>query len=516
MKKFDNYKIIIKLAWRSVWKNKRRTTLTLLTVMVGCAMIIFTNAIATGSHDKMIEDAVAANVGHIQIHERDFWQNRTIEYAFEDKDELYQDLKNLNKENLFCKRVHAAGLLSLKDLTSGVLIQAINPEEEKQVTSMHIKIIKGRYLNSADKKSIIIGDTLAKNLEAEVGNVVSMISQGFDGSIAAENLTIVGIYKSGNLEYDRTLMIMPIEQAKETFTMMGYINSIVVRAKNSAEIEKTYLGLKNIIIQQEDNLIKNKIKQYNEENNITIELLIEVINELKYIPGLNEIKEIKDITDIANVDEIKSAGKVVQLQNVKKILDSIDEKKLNSINYSVKIVRSIFEAYIGSDTIFYEVMDWAGLMPELVQYIVMDDVGAYIFDLVLFIVVAFGILNTIQMSVFERTREFGIMLAIGTQPAQVKWMVIVESVFITIFGIISGLILGSIICYYMKINPMDFSAYANEMAIWGISTTIFPTELTWLNIVVTSGLIFILSIIFTYFPARRAAKLKPIKAIKQL
>ena len=72
--------VIITLAWRNVWRNKRRTILTLLTILVGCAMIILMNAWAKGTHDQMIEDAVSLNAGHIQIHEKGYNSNRTIDY----------------------------------------------------------------------------------------------------------------------------------------------------------------------------------------------------------------------------------------------------------------------------------------------------------------------------------------------------------------------------------------------------------------------------------------------------
>jgi ABC-type lipoprotein release transport system permease subunit len=82
-----------------------------------------------------------------------------------------------------------------------------------------------------------MGMTLAKNLEVNVGSTITMISQGFDGSIAAERLTIVGLFKSGNPEYDQGLLLMPLDQAKETFSMMGYIHSIVVRLKSSSDMD---------------------------------------------------------------------------------------------------------------------------------------------------------------------------------------------------------------------------------------------------------------------------------------
>ena len=93
------------LAWRNLWKNRRRTVLTLLTITIGSAMIVFLNAFARGGHDQMIEDAVEVNTGHIQIHEKGFWDNRSIDYAFKPDDGLIEKLENDTRVESFTPRV---------------------------------------------------------------------------------------------------------------------------------------------------------------------------------------------------------------------------------------------------------------------------------------------------------------------------------------------------------------------------------------------------------------------------
>ena len=408
--------IIPLLAWRNVTKNKRRTTLTLLTAVVGTMMIIFFNALATGGHDQMIEDAVAANTGHIQIHEKGFWESRILEYAFVPEKRLIKRLNTDKRINGFSRRINAAGLLSFRDTTTGAIIQGVEHDKEKKVTNTHEYIQKGgRYLLSDDTNQIVMGYVLARKLGAGIGDTVYLISQGFDGSIAAEGLTISGLFETGNPEYDGNLLLMNFKQAAETFSMKNYISAIALR------LHKT------------------------------------------------------DLTEEVTAD----------------LLAETDRNRI-------------------------EIMSWDKLMPELVQFIIIDDAGAYIFDFILLMIVAFGILNTMQMAVFERIREFGIMLAIGTSPSQVLCMVLTEAFFISILGIITGVSLGSAISYYFTVNPIDYSAYAEEISIWGISTTFYPARLTLLNIAVTSALVIFLSVGFSYFPARRASRLKPIEAIRQL
>ncbi len=422
--------IIVMLAWRNVWKNRRRTILTLLTIMVGCAMIILMNAIAKGGHDQMIEDAVRENNGHIQIHEKGFWENRSIDYAFIPNPRILKTLDAIPEIEAYSKRIVAGCLLSYKNTTAGAMVQAIEPDKEAEIVTLKKIIVKGAYLDSGDDRlvsmrnekgrkvkavPVIIGETLSKNMEAGLGSLIAMISQGFDGSIAAEYLLVKGIFRSPNPEYDRSLVIMPFKQAKETFLMMDYVNSIVMR------LEKTDQSM-------------------------------------------------------AVRDRIRSA---------------IDMNDM-------------------------EVMAWDDLMPELVQFIVMDDVSGIIFDFILFMVVAFGVLNTIQMSVFERTREFGVMLAIGTRPSQVAAMVLVESFIVSTIGVMLGLGLGAAVSRYFYVHPFDYTDYAKEMSVWGMNTVIFPAVMTAANAAVTSLVTLALAILFSIAPARRAAKLKPIDAIRQL
>lgn len=408
--------IEVMLAWRNVWKNKRRTVLTLLTIMVGCAMIIFFRATQDGSYEAMIEDSISANTGHIQIHEKGFWENQSIDFAFKPGGPLLSYLEKSPLVSAVSKRAHAAGLVSFEDKTLMAIIQAVDPEEEPKVSTLNKTMLPGgRYLLSDDGKKVILGETLAKNLNAKVGDEISMLSQGFDGSFAAANLTVVGIFKTRNPRYDQVMMVIPLAQAEKTFTLMGYINSIAVRLKNTSDMER-------------------------------------VRDDLRRLPGTKGL----------------------------------------------------------------EIMGWDDLTPELIQAIVMDKLFGYIFYFILLMITAFGVLNTIQMSVFERTRELGIMMAIGTRPSQIVTMVMMESVFISLLGVALGIIAGSSLSLYFFIHPFDFSSYQKEMETFGQVTTVFPAKMTFMNVLITSSLTFLFGVLFSILPARRASRLNPIKAIRQL
>lgn len=411
-----NFSAIFGLAWRNVWRNRRRTVLTLLTIIVGCAMIILMNAIAKGGHDRMIEDAVSMGTGHIQIHERGFWENQTIDYAFVPDSALLHALEDNPAVAGYAPRVQAAALLSSSSSTAGALILGIDPVRERSVSNLHEKVLKGgKYLDANTANGALVGEKLGKNLGVKPGDEISFISQGFDGSIAAEKLTVTGLMRTGVPEFDKMLMLMTIDRAKSAFSMGENIHAIAV--------------------------------------------------------------------------------KLASPEKMKEIISS-----LSKFHSDVPL----------------EVMGWDELMPVLVQFIIMDDVSAWIFDFILLMLVAFGILNTVQMSVFERTREFGIMLAIGTSASRVIAMVLLESAIIAAIGAVLGAALGYSISYYFFINPIDYSAYASELSVWNISTTVFPADATWLNISASAAFTFLFALLFSLFPARRAARLKPVEAIRHL
>ncbi len=414
MMKISSIEIV--LAWRNVWKNRRRTVLTLLTVMVGCAMIIFMKAAQKGAFSQMIEDAVTSNNGHIQIHEKGFWENMSIDYAFIPTVRITEKLSTTPAIAAYTMRVQTGGLVSSGSTTEGAVIQAVDPDRERTVTALHTRILPGgRYLRSNDRTNIVMGDGMAENLGVRVGDTISMISQGFDGSVAAANLTVVGLFRTGNPEYDNYLIIMPLSQAMETFTMMGYVNSIVIRLRDGLTMEKTR-------------------------------------------------------------DELQRA--------------------------------------IGAAGI--EIMGWDELMPDMVQFIDMKHAGTYIFEFILFTIAAFGVMNTIQMSVYERIREFGIMMAIGTRPAQIRLMVQAESFLIALLGVFLGSALGSALALYFTVYPFDYSSLADQMSVWGVTMTQFPARLEASNVVSTSAVMMVVSIVFTIGPARNASRLRPVEAIRKL
>ncbi len=415
----NNLKILIRIAWRNIWRNRRRAVLTLLTVVIGCGMIIFNNALFYGGTMKMVDDAVALNAGHIQVHQKGYWKNKSIDEGFQPGAKLasfLEDLKKKGEITSYSYRIQADAVIGFKDVTSVATVQSIDPVRDRDIISVHKRIIPGgRELNGNDTKSILIGESMARNLGASVGSEISMISRAFDGSIAAEKLIIAGIMRTGNPILDQTMVLMPFTQAVETFAMMDFVHSVVIKCSDAG-------AAKSI------------------------------------------------------------AGRI--------------EKAMKRADV--------------------EVLWWEGLIPEIIQFVRIDQGAGYIFSFILFIVVAFTILNTIQMSVYERTREFGIMLSIGTSPQNVFTIVMLESAMISGIGVAAGTVFGIVVSLVERAHPFDYSRFSAEFAQWGVYTCVFPADLTVLNVVVSALLCLVLALTFSLIPARRASLLNPVDAARHL
>ncbi len=405
-------KLLLTMAWRGLWRNKRRTIITISAVAFATFLTLISKAMNDGTYLTNIKFAVDSYTGYIQINQKGYIDNPTLKKSFYPSENLKSVIKSTPYLKSYTQRVVGDGLIAHKSNTFGVMILGIDPVYEKTVSKISNKIKEGNFINNYTKNDIVVGAKLLEKLEAELGDSIVVLVSCYDGSMGDIKLRIGGIMKSGQVETDAGIMYMHIETAQNLFALDGRISSIVISLNDFDKISIA--------------------KDYLEKN---------VRNEL-------------------------------------------------------------------------EISDWTKIMPELKQTMDMDSVNSLIFLGILIVIVGFGILNTILMSVTERFREFGVILALGARNIKIIWVVIFETIGISFIGLLIGLVLGAALNYYVYFNPIAITGimadmYADLGFIPAIYTTVSFDIYTY-----TISYILIVCFLAMVYPVYKISRLEPLKGIR--
>ncbi|MDI6735904.1 MAG: FtsX-like permease family protein [bacterium] len=298
----------------------------------------------------------------------------------------------------------------------GVFIMGISPHHEILISTIHTKVSEGDFLTSSekDKYSILVGKTLAKNLGVRIGDKIGLLTQASDGSVAADNFFVKGIFKTDFPEIDNLFIYMPIKTAQEFLVYGQGISELVIQLTNSKNIRKTISCLRNTV---------------------------------------NEIS--------------------------------------------------------------LEILSWEEIAPDISQIIALSKILIRLILVLIFLVIAIGIMNTLLMCVYERIPELGVMMAIGTKPKQIIFMIVTESLIITVIGIVSGNFLSFLIVHYLSMKGIPLGIFEKGFSSFIGGTVLFPI-LTWESFLFSTIVLLVLSIIASLYPALKGAKLHPIEAIRHI
>jgi len=408
--------IDVKMAWRNLWRNPRRTILTIGAITFASLLLVFMLSFQFGSYDTMINTSVKIQTGHLQIQLDEYQGKNSIRLVVSDPEKIAALVDKIPQVMAYTFRAQTFSLISSEQRTYGVSVTGIDPEHEADVSSLKSLIRQGEFLSGANTDQALVGKLLARNLRVKVGDELSVVGQGRDGSIAATVVKVKGIFSSGIDELDRASIYIPLNTFQEVYSMQGAVHEVVVIADSLSDVEK----------------IKYAIQ-----------------------------------SDLA------------------------------SLNLKERLI----------------VLDWNELMPGLRQSIEMDLISGLIFYLLLLLVVAFSILNTFLMAIFERTREFGVMMAIGTTPGRLTKVLLIESMTLTFVGVVAGIFIGSLITIYFQTHGIDFSGASELLSQFGISGRMYP-KLSLLSAVSGPMAVLIITFFTALYPSIKVRRMRPVEAMR--
>jgi len=217
---------ILKLAWRNIWRNKRRTFITIASIMFALFFAIIMRAFQLGSYSKMKQNAVESYSGYFQIHKKGYWNDKNINAVFTMQADSIAKLASNPKIKVIIPRLESFSLASSGSISKGVVVMGIDPEKENKMTKIKTYLKQGSFLNSTDN-AILVASDLAKFLQVKVRDTLVLYSSGYHGSTAAGLFPVKGILKLPVPEMNRSTLYMPIAAAQTFFSTGNQFTGLI-------------------------------------------------------------------------------------------------------------------------------------------------------------------------------------------------------------------------------------------------------------------------------------------------
>jgi ABC-type lipoprotein release transport system permease subunit len=408
-------KLLLRIAVRNLFRNFRRSAITMLTIAFGLAVILWLQCVLEGRNRHIIESITTTYTGNLQIFHKDYLKDRLINLWFP-----AQDFSALPQGVVAAKRIHLPALISSGEQSVPILLEGVEPTKEAGVTKIRENLFQGEYLEedaSADCESrqIYIGKKLSELLKVEVGNKLVILAQAADGSLGNDLFRVKGIYDSGSPDFDKSFAFSPLNCVAKIGAIQG-IHEVSIRLQ-----EPTQEALVRASIAQE--------------------------------AGANLV-----------------------------------------------------------------VSSWRESLPSMATMVKYNDATLVMISGMLFIVITLGIVNTLLMSVFERTREFGVMISLGTTPWQVRILVVLECLSLGFFASLVGIFLGIAAVLYHQKTGFDLRPFLGDHSSldqFRLDLTIYPV-FQFIPFLKSVLIMMFFVALAGFYPAWRASNLKPVEAMRSV
>lgn len=209
--------MIARLAWRSIWRNRRRTLITVLSIAFGLTFAIFFISMGAGMYAKMINDAVRMQAGHITVEREGYLDAPAVDLFLADAAPLRRSIEKIPSVESTKLLVLGQGIARTGTGTVGVALMGVEPSAEALTSPLAKRITHGRYLEDHDGPWVVIGKTLAERLKVTVGKKLVITTNNAKGDLVDELCRVRGIFATGSEEVDGYIMQAPITFARRVF-----------------------------------------------------------------------------------------------------------------------------------------------------------------------------------------------------------------------------------------------------------------------------------------------------------
>jgi ABC-type lipoprotein release transport system permease subunit len=403
----------LRIAWRNLWRNRRRTTLAVAAIGLSVALVLAYYSLLRAYADWILETLTGPMLGHVQIHAPEWRKDRAMDRTIRDVSSILAGLRRDPDVASASPRIYAPALAALAEEGFAVVVLGVDWEAE----SRPIRLLSGVDVPRSPGR-VLMGRALAEMMGVREGDEIALVGQGADGSLANDLVQVQGLIQTPVDFVNRQGILLEIGEAQTLFAMPDEAHEVVVHARDP-------------------------------------EGVMLLASRLASLPNL--------------------AGT--------------------------------------------EVLDWQTLAPEMVSLIEIIEVAGVFALVLIFVAAAAGVANTMLMATFERTHELGMLLALGAAPSRIVRMILAESIALGLVGAALGGTLGILFVAVTHETGLDFAALTGggptQLSFAGLSWSMrFYPSLAPSDVGRTILAVLLTSLIASVWPALRAARLEPARALK--
>jgi putative ABC transport system permease protein len=472
--------MIWSIAWKNIWRNKKRSLVVIVAVTLGIISGVLLVGIMQGWVKQRLNDAIYNEVSHIQIHNKEFIKNEEIDLTVRNPDEISLSIDSLQELSGWVKRTKIIAMANTPWANTGVIIYGVDPEKEKQVTNIYKKIVPsgGKYLDVQSPGDILISDKTAELLKLKQYIVTDSIIE----KLRKEKVPIAILSKL------------------ETFKDVRFRSPKDFREALRKEFSKKELDRFGLFI-------TDKALDYRIRNKVQIAITDKEGNPVQGIFRVCGIYKTTN-TGFDQTTVFVNAGELANLYGGDDILTHEIAILINNID-DAGIVKEKLSRISGDNS----VRTWKELAPDAAMMNDFMIMYYFIFIGIIMLALAFGIINTMLMAILERTKELGMLMAIGMNRNRIFKMIMLETIFLTIVGAVTGMLTGWAIILALGKTGIHFTGWGEGFEAIGFAARVYP-EITPEFFLFTSIMVIVTAIVSSIWPARKALKLNPVEALR--
>ncbi|MCD4834485.1 MAG: ABC transporter permease, partial [Bacteroidales bacterium] len=234
------------MAWKNLWRNKRRTLITVASIFFGVLISTVMSSLQDGTYGNMIDMSVKLSSGYLQIQHPEYSNNKSINNIFEPSNEFISEISEIKEITTVAKRLESFALLSSGPNTRGGAVIGFEPNKDNETSNLKNWISEGDFLNSGDQ-GVLLTHNIAKHLKIGVNDTIILISQGYHGVTAAGAYPVKGILKFSTPQMNSLGVFMDINLAQEFYSAEGMITSLMIMVDDYTDVAPAARKLKNSV-----------------------------------------------------------------------------------------------------------------------------------------------------------------------------------------------------------------------------------------------------------------------------